>query len=750
MRAVQKISDDWVFHDHFVPELIAELWDGEAVSLPHNAVKLPFNYFDEKCYQHAFIYQKKLPWQTAFEGKEVVLRFDAAMADAVVCLNGKQVAAHKDGYTPFEARLTDLLVNGDNLITVKIDGSENPEIPPFGGMIDYLTYAGIYRDVWLEIRSSVSIAKMKVETGNVLEAAKSASVRCWFDNPQDLPLEGVVVATLKDGEGSAIVAVSAPLDGASALLRFDNLTGLALWDIDNPVLYEISVELTTTSGTDQISSKFGFRTAEFTPDGFLLNGKPLKLMGLNRHQSFPYVGYAMGRSAQEQDAELVKRVLKCNVVRTSHYPQSTYFLDHCDRIGLLVFEEIPGWQHIGGPAWKAESVENVRRMIERDWNHPSIIIWGVRINKSQDDHDFYTETNRLARELDPTRQTGGVRYIDESELLEDVYTMNDFSQGSEELPGNNRPHVALRNQREVTGLSKLVPYLVTEFNGHMYPTKRTDQEQRQAEHVSRHLRVLDAMHGDPNVSGCIGWCMFDYNTHQEFGSGDRICYHGVMDMFREPKFAAYAYISQCDPSDEVVLKPVTYWARGERNIGGVLPLIILTNCDEIEFRYGNQLSKRAGPDRQNYPHLPHPPIVFDERHFRPEEMGLWGSSWQDGTLVGYINGEAVKAVQMSSAPVPTTLQVEADQTSLNAMERDTVRVIARVLDQTGNVLPYLEGSMEVDVAGPAILLGPNIVPIRGGIVGFWLQANGEPGDIDIGVYWPGLGGERIRVVSVGL
>ncbi|WP_262412015.1 glycoside hydrolase family 2 TIM barrel-domain containing protein [Aeromonas hydrophila] len=280
-----------------------------------------------------------------------------------------------------------------------------------------------------------------------------------------------------------------------------------------------------------------------------MNGKPLKLMGLNRHQSFPYVGYAMGRSAQEQDAELVKRVLKCNVVRTSHYPQSTYFLDHCDRIGLLVFEEIPGWQHIGGPAWKAESVENVRRMIERDWNHPSIIIWGVRINESQDDHDFYTETNRLARELDPTRQTGGVRYIDESELLEDVYTMNDFSQGSEELPGNNRPHVALRNQREVTGLSKLVPYLVTEFNGHMYPTKRTDQEQRQAEHVSRHLRVLDAMHGDPNVSGCIGWCMFDYNTHQEFGSGDRICYHGVMDMFREPKFAAYAYISQCDPSD---------------------------------------------------------------------------------------------------------------------------------------------------------------------------------------------------------
>ncbi len=112
------------------------------------------------------------------------------------------------------------------------------------------------------------------------------------------------------------------------------------------------------------------------------------------------------------DAEIMKHTLKCNVVRTSHYPQSTWFLDHCDRVGLLVFEEIPGWQHIGGEAWKQESIRNISRMIERDWNHPSIIIWGVRINEiAGSPHDFYAETNRIARELDPTRQTGGVRHI---------------------------------------------------------------------------------------------------------------------------------------------------------------------------------------------------------------------------------------------------------------------------------------------------------------------------------------------------
>ena len=168
----------------------------------------------------------------------------------------------------------------------------------------------------------------------------------------------------------------------------EDLPGLDLWTLDDPVLYEIAVTLTSAEGSDSCSSHFGFRTAEFTSEGFRLNGKPLKIRGLNRHQSFPYVGYAMGRAAQERDADILKNMLKCNLVRTSHYPQSKWFLDRCDRIGLLVFEEIPGWQHIGDEEWKQESIRNVRRMIERDWNHPSIVIWGVRINESLDDARF--------------------------------------------------------------------------------------------------------------------------------------------------------------------------------------------------------------------------------------------------------------------------------------------------------------------------------------------------------------------------
>lgn len=427
MRTVTPFNAGWTFHEAFSNELITNRRAGAPVTLPHNAVDLDLNYFDEAAFQKMFAYQANLVWQPEFADKEVSLVFDAAMADSVVWVNGREAGAHKDGYTPFEIRLTDLLLPGDNLITVRIDGSENPEIPPFGGQIDYLTYAGLYRDVWLKVTDPVAIGNVKIETANELAAEKSVYVVCTLANPCGHPVAGTLRVELLDEAGRVLATTSAEVSGERVSLSFEDLPGLGLWELDAPRLYRVRLTLETGNGRDELTTRFGFRTARFTPEGFVFNGRPLKIRGLNRHQSYPYVGYAMGRRAQEKDAEIVKNVLKCNLVRTSHYPQSTYFLDRCDELGLLVFEEIPGWQHIGGERWKQESISNVRRMIERDWNHPSIILWGVRINESPDDHDFYAETNRVARELDATRQTGGVRCHEKSEFLEDVYTMNDFN-----------------------------------------------------------------------------------------------------------------------------------------------------------------------------------------------------------------------------------------------------------------------------------------------------------------------------------
>ncbi|CAN7744660.1 glycoside hydrolase family 2 protein [Ensifer adhaerens] len=733
MRITENFNADWVFRNGFEPAHVHALQSGETVRLPHSAVELPYNYFDETDYQKPFTYQKRLDWRPEFEGREVSLIFDAAMADSVVYLNGQEIIAHKDGYTPFEARLTPHLTRGENLITVKIDGSENPEIPPFGGQIDYLCYAGIYRDVWLKVTNPVSIANVKIETPDALAEKKSVTARVFLCNPQGHTLSGMLSAKIRRKGGGDVAASSIKFDGNEVALTFPDLTDIELWDIGNPVLYALSLKLETEYGEDVLTQRFGFRTALFTPEGFLLNGRPLKLRGLNRHQAFPHTGYAMGRRAQEKDADILKHELACNVVRTSHYPQSKWFIERCDEIGLLVFEEIPGWQHIGGEAWQKESIENVRRMIERDWNHPSIIIWGVRINESQDNHAFYAETNRLARELDPTRQTGGVRFITNSELLEDVYTMNDFILGNEELPGNNRGRVVLRDRVETTGIRRPIPYMITEYNGHMYPTKRFDQEQRQAEHVTRHLLILNAVAGDQDISGSTGWCMFDYNTHKDFGAGDRICYHGVLDMYRIPKLAAYAYASQGDPKDNVVLQPVTFWARGERNIGGVLPLIVLTNCDYVEVKFGEWPTKRIYPDRENYPHLPHPPVVLDLRSVTPEEFGTWGRVWRAGTFTGYVDGKPVKTLTLPADPVPATLEVVADDTELRACEKDAVRVVVRALDQCGNLLPYFEEPVLLSLDGPGRIIGPSEHTLKGGATGFWIEAGEAKGKLELTV-----------------
>ncbi|PKL16013.1 MAG: hypothetical protein CVV49_18520 [Spirochaetae bacterium HGW-Spirochaetae-5] len=230
----------------------------------------------------------------------------------------------------------------------------------------------------------------------------------------------------------------------------------------------------------------------------------VKIRGLNRHQSYAYTGYAMPANVQSDDARILKEGLGVNLVRTSHYPQSKHFIDACDKSGLLVFTEIPGWQHVSkDEEWRKIVLQNVEEMILQNRNHPSIILWGVRINESNDDDELYEMTNNLARNLDPTRQTGGVRCFAGSRLLEDVYTYNDFN-----YRGNNEP---LADVKKITR-SKSSPYLVTEHNGHMFPTKRFDHEEKRIEHALRHFRVLNEMYGNDRISGAIGWCMSEAET----------------------------------------------------------------------------------------------------------------------------------------------------------------------------------------------------------------------------------------------
>ena len=726
-RQIIDLCRDWQFRPGFREEdLRAEAGDFTPVCLPHTALETPYNYFDEHSYEMHACYRRVLRPDPSLRDHRLFVDFEGVMTACTVYLNGKELAFHRGGYTPFSVELTGLLrFDGTDLMVVDVDTSERPDTPPFGYVVDYMCFGGIYREVSLRAVPAGFVSHVFARP----ELAGDRNPGLRLDVTLDGCTGGTCRARLLDGGKVCAESLQTVEAGCTGLtLRMEDLSGIELWEPENPRLYEIEVELENGADRDVYALRTGFRTAAFTSEGFLLNGRKLELRGLNRHQQYPYAGYAMPWRAQYEDAEILKHELGVNLVRTSHYPQSRHFLDRCDELGLLVLTELPGWQHIGDQDWQDQACRDLTDMILRDCNHPGIILWGVRINESRDSHDFYVRTNAIAHRLDPTRQTGGIRCIENSELLEDVYTYNDFTH-------NGGPDVLL-DQKQVTGLDHYVPYIVTENNGHMYPTKRFDGEERKIEHALRHTRVMNAAAADPHISGMIGWCAFDYNTHKDFGSGDKVCYHGVMDMFRIPKFAAAAYASQSD--DQLVLEPATHWTLGDKCEGTVMPVTIFTNCDSVRLVANGVDMGEHFPDRETYPGLEHPPVVI--RSMKME----WGRDMVDAVFTGYRQGQAVIERRFSANPLPGKLELKAVHTQLQSGAWDTTRVTCRLLDTEGNPLHYAFEPVWLEVSGPAQIVGPQVVSLIGGQIAFWIRTDGTPGTISIKAHTNTMQAEPIQ------
>jgi beta-galactosidase len=720
-RLVLPMNRNWRYSRSAVSEARAKEFDDskfERVVIPHANTRLPWHSFDDKDYEFVSVYRRHFRLPPEARSRHVFVDFEGVMTASTVWLNGVLLGEYKGGYTPFSFELTPHLdIDADNVLTVEVDSRERADIPPFGNEIDYLTFGGIYREVALRIVPSTFIENIFAQPKDVLTANPRLDVVCFLQHLEASREALTLEVTLRDGERVLTTSTqqvrpsTAASDSVPHSVRLEQWGPVALWDLTRPKLYSVQVRLLNGPHVlDEDSRRFGFREARFTDHGFELNGKAVKLRGLDRHQTFPWVGQAMPGRVQRRDADILRSNFKCNIVRTSHYPQSRHFLDRCDELGLLVLEEVPGWQHIGDEAWKDISVDNVRRMIRRDWNHPSIILWGVRINESHDDHDFYTRTNALAHQLDPTRQTGGVRNFEHSELLEDVFTMNDF-----EFPLKLPNHPL---------------YLNTEFIGHTYPTKSFDHTERLTEHTLRHARVHNQLASNPQYAGGLGWCAFDYNTHSNFGSGDRICYHGVADIFREPKPAAGFYKSQCDPEEEVVLEPAFRWARGDESIG-FSRVVVCSNCDHLKFYIDDKLIAEVDPDRKEFANLRHPPFLLHLQPFR--------NAWGDLRIEGYIQNKQVITKRYSGKGVDQNFFLLPDDTALAADGADTTRVVLRATDEFGAPRSLANDAIRLEVEGPAEIIGDNPFALVGGTGAVWLRAREQAGRVRLTATHPVLG-----------
>ena len=767
------LNNGWEFTRQFSEEFLQGGGeDVTTVRLPHTCAETPYDYFDESVYQMVSGYRRTLTVPEEWAGKRLILTVGAAGHCAAVYLDGEMLTIHRSGYTAFRVDLS-RAQPGEHLLVIQVDSRETVNQPPFGFVVDYMTYGGLYREVWLEVKEPAHIvdvfAKPRVvRPGGIVDS----DVHC-AEADRDCVIRQTL---LYDGAAVATAAVS--LEGANlmapAIPVSMKVPEVHLWDIDEASLYTLTTELLRRGEVlDTHTARIGFREIDFRADGFWLNGRKVKLRGLNRHQSYPYVGYAMPASMQRLDADILKRELGLNAVRTSHYPQSHHFIDRCDELGLLVFTEIPGWQHIGDAAWKSVAIDNVREMVEQYRNHPSIILWGVRINESKDDDDLYRATNELARQLDPTRPTGGVRCIKKSHLFEDVYTYNDFV--------HDGTNAGCEPKKAVTSdMNKA--YFISEYNGHMFPTKMFDSELHLLEHTLRHATVRDAVEGESDIAGAFGWCMFDYNTHQDFGSGDRICYHGVLDMYRNPKPAAAVYAVE---QDEVpVLEISSSMDIGEHPASNRGRIYLLTNADSVRmYRNGLLLHEYTHADSP-FQHLRRGPILVtdfigprleQEEHMDPKQaqlvkeilnysavngwsrlppkimakagiamtkyrmtfqdaydlygkyIGNWGDAVPTFRFEAVKNGKVVKVVEKS--PVrQVVLEARADHTDLRegaTYDVAAIRLTAR--DGSGNRLPFFNGTVELAAEGPIQIIGPRLLQLRGGCGGTYVKTTGQAG-----------------------
>ncbi|OPH51149.1 beta-galactosidase [Paenibacillus ferrarius] len=720
MRQILNFNTEWWFCPQDEPQSKHKKYKDdhfEEVHIPHTNKLVPHHYFSETDYQFVSWYRRHVEVPADWTGKSLIVEFDGVMSVSEVYVNGAFVGEHEGGYTSFSFEISEWVVCGEsNVIAVRVDSTRRPDIPPEGRLVDYMLFGGIYRNVRLIVTNAVYIEWASYEWKDV--TAQEASMDGTFRiNNRGEAKTLMLHTSLLSPLGKVIEQITTPIMADAGETEVSQMTlhvkNPHLWNIDDPYLYVVRTSLCDTGVdsfvNDDLNTRVGIRSAEFRKDGkFYLNGCPLKLRGLNRHQMFPYLGGAMCERGQRKDADMLKEELGLNFVRSSHYPADPSFLDRCDEIGLLVFEELPGWQYIGDAQWKNKALYQLEEMIVRDRNHPSIFLWGVRINESQDDTEFYLRTNELAHKLDPSRATGGVRALHDSEFLEDVFTYNDFT----------------RNREGKIMQPNHSPYLITEYMGHMYPTKSYDSVERQIKHALGHAHIQNGQYGVPHVAGAAGWCAFDYNTHQDFGSGDRVCYHGVCDIFRLPKFAGHFYRSQQEPSKQPVVFIARYLIPSfNEDFRDVVP--VFTNCEEADlFINGVQIASER-PDYVNYPSLPHPPIMFTGCSWWE-----WGSSLLTSLrVVGKIGGIAVAEHELFPMGIPDHLILQADDLELIADGADCTRVVVALQDSKGQTLQLAHHAVSFHIEGPGKLIGENPFSLEAGRGAVYIQATRTPGTI---------------------
>ena len=694
------------------------------VTLPHCVTPLTWQNWDPASWEDVWIYRRHFQMPAEFSEQRAFVHFERIMAAANPVVNGHALPQHSGGFLPFKREITSL-VQGRNVLAVGVDSRWRP-IPPAGSpkgpvSIDYMLPGGMNGSIDLRIVPQVFISNVFAKPVKVLDPDRQVEVTCSIDAGAPLPHPIRVAAELRDG--SRIVA------GTSKRIKIDttgekevtlslgDLGNIRLWDVSAPNLYHLVITLfVDDKALHDYRTRVGFRDARFEVNGFFLNGRRLQIFGLNRHELYPYVGFAAPRRVLRRDAEILRREFNCNMVRCSHYPQSEAFLDACDELGMMVWEETPGWQYIGDEKWQDLVVDDVKEMVYRDRNHPAVIIWGVRVNESHNDPALYRRTREAAKALDDSRPTSGTMTPSSlktwgTEWRQDVFAFDDY-------------HAAPNGDVGIREPLEGVPYFVSEavgqFNydrgrGFDNVYRRAGDLKVQQEQAIFHAQAHDKAAANKRNGGVIAWCAFEYASL--IHPYNDVKYPGVADVFRIPKLGASFYRAQVDPKVHPVIEPNFYWDFGSHSPSGPGErAAIFSNCDRLELLLDGHKHAVLHPDRAGFAHLKYPPFFAD--------LILDGSGKPELRIDGYVGANLVLSRSFSSDSAKDRLWLQADDKELVGDGSDATRLAFAVVDKFGAPRAFAGGAVRFEIQGPGEIVGDNPFQLTnsGGAGAIWIKA----------------------------
>jgi beta-galactosidase len=703
--------------------------DWRQVQLPHTPRIEPLVVNDQ--WQGICWYRKYFTVDPGYRGKKIFIDFEGAMQVADVWINGMHQTTHYGGYLPFTVDITEAVsFDRPNAIAVRLDNRDNPGVPPGKPLsqLDFCIYGGIYRNVKMHIIDPLHMTDpvfagleggggVFIRSQNV--SAEQATVLIQTHTVNEFPdtRSFQVISELFDPQGSSqgilknLQQLRPGTNGHS--VQTITLKHPALWHPDHPDLYTVRSKIVENGRIcDSLETRFGIRSIAFGPDGFMINGEKLFLRGTNRHQEYPYIGYALPDNAQKRDAVKIKKA-GFDYIRLSHYPHAPAFMDACDELGLVVMNCIPGWQFMGNERFREFCYQNCRDLIRRDRNHPCVVLWEVSLNETRMDDAFLKETHAIAHREYPGPQCFTCGWVDR------VYDV--FIQA--------RQHGGCHGYRNGDKACVISEYGDWEYYAQnagldqpgfrdLEPEARNSRQLRSAGEkrlIQQAINFQEA-HNDNLSTPAAGdglWVMFDYNR----GYDDTIEASGTMDIFRIPKFSTYFFQSQRKPQDPFSAPMVyiaSYWT------GQSPQLKVFSNCDQVRLSVNGKEIECRSPDTGKFcENLSSPPFTFGPVAFESGELRACGLN----------KGQEVASYTVRTPLSPSAIRLNAELEGISpaAGQKDVFFVHAVICDTHGTLVPNAADLVLFSISGPGKLIGLNPMPAEAGIASILIETTGDAG-----------------------